>query len=219
MEDEIVLAGKKYVSSKRAAEISGYAKDYVGQLCRGGKLSAKLIGRNWYILLDSLEKVSKKEDTEPKVAHTGAPTTIHTHPRTTLLDDLNPSFYSDDTPLMPPVEKSVETARVSINEHNKEPKVTQLEPQTIQMKQPKEVSVHTDKQRHEEAPEEYIAAHAPFRFASSALVLLLILSFTIAGLVYPFTGSVVSYGKEAGISSGFFLDTQLANSIYSQGRK
>ena len=45
----ITLDGIDYVSSKRAAQIMGYTQDYVGQLCRGGKIEAKQIGRGWYI--------------------------------------------------------------------------------------------------------------------------------------------------------------------------
>jgi len=48
--DEILIEEKKYVSSKRAAEMTGYAKDYVGQLCREGRVPARLIGRSWYVL-------------------------------------------------------------------------------------------------------------------------------------------------------------------------
>lgn len=47
--DELVISGKKYISSKRASEITGYAKDYIGQLARGGKVSATRIGRAWYV--------------------------------------------------------------------------------------------------------------------------------------------------------------------------
>jgi excisionase family DNA binding protein len=47
--DELNLKGKKYISSKRASEITGYTKDYVGQLARGGKISAERVGRAWYI--------------------------------------------------------------------------------------------------------------------------------------------------------------------------
>jgi hypothetical protein len=53
--NEITLENKVYVSSKRAAELTGYAKDYVGQLCREGRVEARLIGRNWYIRKDALE--------------------------------------------------------------------------------------------------------------------------------------------------------------------
>lgn len=48
--DEILIEEKKYISSKRAAKVTGYAKDYIGQLCREGRVSARLVGRNWYVL-------------------------------------------------------------------------------------------------------------------------------------------------------------------------
>lgn len=48
--DELLIEDKKYVSSKRAAKMTGYAKDYIGQLCREGRVSARLVGRSWYVL-------------------------------------------------------------------------------------------------------------------------------------------------------------------------
>ena len=48
--DELLIEDKKYVSSKRAAKITGYAKDYIGQLCREGRVPARLVGRSWYVL-------------------------------------------------------------------------------------------------------------------------------------------------------------------------
>jgi len=48
--DEILIEEKKFVSSKRAAKMTGYAKDYIGQLCREGRVPARLIGRSWYVL-------------------------------------------------------------------------------------------------------------------------------------------------------------------------
>ncbi len=61
--NELTLDGKVYVSSKRAAEITGYAKDYVGQLCREGHVEARLVGRNWYVLETSIRehRFGKKE--------------------------------------------------------------------------------------------------------------------------------------------------------------
>ena len=52
--DEITLSGKQYVSSKRAAELSGYSRDYVGQLARAGLIDAERVGGLWYISMDSL---------------------------------------------------------------------------------------------------------------------------------------------------------------------
>jgi len=53
--NEVVIEDKKYISSKRAAEVTGYAKDYIGQLCREGRVPARLIGRNWYVLESALK--------------------------------------------------------------------------------------------------------------------------------------------------------------------
>jgi hypothetical protein len=47
--DELMFDGKKYISAKRAAEMTGYTNDYIGQLCRAGKLDAKTVGRIWYV--------------------------------------------------------------------------------------------------------------------------------------------------------------------------
>ena len=67
--DEITIGDKVYVSSKQAAKITGYAKDYVGQLCREGRIEARLVGRNWYVLETALRehRFGKKEE-EPAPA-------------------------------------------------------------------------------------------------------------------------------------------------------
>lgn len=53
--DELVIGDKKYISSKLAAKATGYAKDYVGQLCREGRVPARLVGRNWYVLESAIQ--------------------------------------------------------------------------------------------------------------------------------------------------------------------
>ena len=53
--DEILIGEKKYVSSKRAAKMTGYAKDYIGQLCREGRVPARLVGRSWYVLETAIQ--------------------------------------------------------------------------------------------------------------------------------------------------------------------
>jgi hypothetical protein len=53
--DEILIEEKKYVSSKQAAKITGYAKDYIGQLCREGRVPARLVGRSWYVLESAIK--------------------------------------------------------------------------------------------------------------------------------------------------------------------
>jgi hypothetical protein len=53
--DELLIDEKKYVSSKQAAKITGYAKDYIGQLCREGRVPARLVGRSWYVLESAIQ--------------------------------------------------------------------------------------------------------------------------------------------------------------------
>jgi hypothetical protein len=73
--DELVIADQKYISSKRAAEITGYAKDYIGQLCREGRVESRLVGRSWYVREAAIrdhrfgvEKAAEKTvETKPEV--------------------------------------------------------------------------------------------------------------------------------------------------------
>lgn len=53
--DEILIEDKRYISSKQAAKLTGYAKDYVGQLCREGRVPARLVGRSWYVLESAIQ--------------------------------------------------------------------------------------------------------------------------------------------------------------------
>jgi len=46
MEDDyIFVEGNRYISAKKAAEITGYTSDYIGQIAREGKVRSKKIGR------------------------------------------------------------------------------------------------------------------------------------------------------------------------------
>jgi hypothetical protein len=81
--DEILIEEKRYVSSKQAAKITGYAKDYIGQLCREGRVPARLVGRSWYVLESAIQDhrfgnpeeprsttIEEKEEQLPKVSKT-----------------------------------------------------------------------------------------------------------------------------------------------------
>ncbi len=67
--DEIIVNQIKYISSKRASAATGYAKDYVGQLVRQGKVDARKVGRSWYVnevqILQHSGKSSPKEIANP----------------------------------------------------------------------------------------------------------------------------------------------------------
>ncbi len=62
MTQDINLGGTIYISSKRAAEITGYSQDYIGQLARGGQIDARRVAGLWYILEESLMQHKHKAD-------------------------------------------------------------------------------------------------------------------------------------------------------------
>jgi len=51
-----------YISSSDAAKRTGYSQDYIGQLARSGAVSAKKVGRKWFIGQDSLEQHKSHND-------------------------------------------------------------------------------------------------------------------------------------------------------------
>ncbi len=84
----IILDGKEFVKASEAAKEHGYTNDYIGQLCRGNKVDAQLVGRVWYVHVESLLKHRKgryrssqkktKEEVEKVLAiehsaHSGSP--------------------------------------------------------------------------------------------------------------------------------------------------
>lgn len=52
--EAVTFDGKEYVKASVLAKRFSYTSDYLGQLCRGKKVDARLVGRAWYINVDSL---------------------------------------------------------------------------------------------------------------------------------------------------------------------
>ena len=48
-ESLLTFDGKDYVSAARAAKITGYHQDYVGQLARSGTILSRQVGNRWYV--------------------------------------------------------------------------------------------------------------------------------------------------------------------------
>lgn len=62
MKDLVSINEREFISVKRASEITKYSKDYVGQLCREGKVAARMIGRTWFIDHESILNYKKTTD-------------------------------------------------------------------------------------------------------------------------------------------------------------
>ena len=54
--------GKDYVSAARAAEITKYHQDYVGQLARSGTIISRQIGNRWYVDREAIVAHKKEKD-------------------------------------------------------------------------------------------------------------------------------------------------------------
>lgn len=54
--------GKDYISAARAAQLTGYHQDYVGQLARGGKVLSRQVGTRWYVEREGVLSHKKEKD-------------------------------------------------------------------------------------------------------------------------------------------------------------
>src|SRR3989344_5174159 len=54
MSAPLTFEGKIFLSSSEAAKSTGYSSDYIGQLCRGGKLVCRRVGKGWFVEEGSL---------------------------------------------------------------------------------------------------------------------------------------------------------------------
>ncbi len=62
MSDEMFIGEKRYISSKRAADLSDYTQDYIGQLARKHLIDAQRVGGLWYVSMDSLAQYKEKAE-------------------------------------------------------------------------------------------------------------------------------------------------------------
>ncbi len=74
----LIINGKRYVTTREAAKTAGYAPDYVGQLCRAGKLDCTTVGRSWFVAQESL--LAHKKTTEQKLRELHAVPPLPTQP-------------------------------------------------------------------------------------------------------------------------------------------
>ena len=99
--DELMVAQKRYISSKRASRETGYAQDYIGQLVRLQKVSATRVGKAWFVDELELKRHLDGSQRNPRSdsAHESFSSTKIEYPST-----WRPIIYSTDTsPLVPNV--------------------------------------------------------------------------------------------------------------------
>lgn len=95
---ELVFDGEAYISSKKAAEITGYAQDYVGQLCRSGKLVCRQVGKAWFVSKLSISREKGSEDAVATVLDKEVPLSMQQHAPLG-------SYTIDERPLLPVLQR------------------------------------------------------------------------------------------------------------------
>ncbi len=85
--EEVNIGGIRYVSSKRASEMSDYSQDYIGQLARSGAIDAKRLSGLWYISFESLQAHKTKAE-----SYVPQPPQKKTHSQTHKPADTSISF-------------------------------------------------------------------------------------------------------------------------------
>ncbi|MAZ56417.1 hypothetical protein CL653_01360 [bacterium] len=116
----IEIEGIIYKKATDLAKELGYTTDYIGQLCRAGKVEAEFVGRSWYVNPDSIIEHktnryrSNKEKTKQAVKQYQDMQAVHLTTK-----DTTPSTYTyevDESDLVPSLEKpqtEVEDKQVS----------------------------------------------------------------------------------------------------------
>lgn len=64
--DTVTVDGVQFIKAAKAAKSAGYTADYVGQLCRGGKIESRLVGRTWYVRDGELEEHRRDKSRQNK---------------------------------------------------------------------------------------------------------------------------------------------------------
>ena len=119
--ETVTLDGVEYTKATTAAKQHGYTSDYVGQLCRAGKVDAQLVGRSWYVNIESLlthrkgRYRSNQKKTKQAVAEARAELNTAAEPRfVTRLAQANISYEPD-------LEETIPVPRKVVVESDEEP--------------------------------------------------------------------------------------------------
>jgi hypothetical protein len=143
------LNGEVYVKANSIAKELGYTSDYVGQLCRSGKIKSQLIGRSWYVSEESIRSHKTTRYRSTKIKSTQAlKKTIDSTTKEKKLDVLNSltenknrknfydkagpqkfSYTEDQTELIPTLTKKLTGKSINIEVRHADAKSIEIKQQ------------------------------------------------------------------------------------------
>lgn len=106
--ESLTVNGKNYIKASVAARDLGYTADYVGQLCRSGKVDAMLVGRSWYVSKDSIKghKSTRYRSTQTKSRESIKQILVSEHSPLSQRDVPKAAYDRDESELFPVVRKT-----------------------------------------------------------------------------------------------------------------
>jgi len=108
MDTIVAFDGREYISSKRAALLTGYAQDYITQLARTGTVRSQQIGSRWMLDKEHLLAHKKEKDTQlakVQASSSGFDTSKNTVNKEELVEDSLLTYHQEGSPLVPVLKK------------------------------------------------------------------------------------------------------------------
>jgi hypothetical protein len=108
----LTFEGKTYVSAARAAKLTSYHQDYIGQLARGGKILSRQVGKRWYVDIEALKSHKTHKDSllgavqaeSVGILRKETDLKVHNDERDTGTGvNLHYTYKPDEQPLYPPI--------------------------------------------------------------------------------------------------------------------
>ena len=113
--------GKGYLSTAKAAKVTGYTPDYVGQLARAGTIPSRQVGNRWYVDHENIISHKKNKDALLAAVQTESVGIKRPDPDTGQFSDIKYSGFgpllshtSDSRELIPEVNAQSDEAETSI---------------------------------------------------------------------------------------------------------
>lgn len=123
----VTFEGRTYVSAARAAKLTSYHQDYVGQLARGGKILSRQVGKRWYVDVEVLKAHKKEKDALLGAVQASSvglerpnPPTNEAYTQDSNIDQgkigLHYTYNQESKPLVPVIEEKEEEKEEKVRE-------------------------------------------------------------------------------------------------------
>ena len=209
----ISFDGKDYISAARAAKITGYHQDYVGQLARTGGIISRQVGNRWYVQREALLEHKNEKDAllgAVQAESVGIRHEVRQDDENVSKSnyfDLEPQFIytRDDGALMPELEKSAKFDAISDEELLESPVDSRGNAIPIHIVERRKILDHTRHVKHVKS-DVRIPRKTIFygTLAGAALTVVIVLSFGFSTLKSQSTYAINLAGVHSPITRNAF---------------